>query len=334
MLDVSPLLILAERWGASVNPLHLEGKPMCAKNQHGDWILRKALSSNPLDANPLEKNFAMLSVYMDDSGSHDQSHNCVIAGYWGEVREWRRFQREWHAVLLRYGIQEFKANEFWPRLSGGRKNPPYNGWSDDKSDAYINDLLMVIESRRVFPFASGILGDQWNQLLPHHKGILTFGAVDSDVQKALLMPLSMAVVGVLNYCREGRTMNFFFDDDPRNTRLTQAIVACFGQIKARFMEEEGSTCEKIGSFGFEDSKVSPPIQAADLLAYEAHRWAKGAQGDRNFPLRDSYKRALSRARTIEDFRFADEERLAPLKKTFDDIGKQLIADLRAAGENI
>lgn len=299
-----PFILWRDGWGASVNPSYSEDTLVCAQKQHVNWILRKALSSHPLDANPFEKNFAMLSVYMDDSGSHDQSHNCVIAGYWGEVREWRRFEREWRAVLLKYGIEEFKANEFWPRLSGGRRNPPYNGWSDERSDAYINDLLTVIESRRVFPFANGILGDQWNQLLPHHKGILTYGAVDSDLQKALFMPLSMAVVRVLDYCREGRTMNFFFDDDPKNTRLTQAIVACFGQIKASFIEEGSSASEKIGSFGFEDSKVSPPIQAADLLAYEAHRWAKGAQGDQNSPTRMSYKRALSRAKTIEDFRFA------------------------------
>jgi hypothetical protein len=225
-----------------------------------------------------------------------------------------RARVEWRA--LDYGITEFKGNEFWPRISGGRRNPPYNGWTDAKADSFIDNLLKVIESRRVFPFAFGVLGEEWNKMLPHHRGALTLGAVEKDLQKALFVPLNMAILRAIGYCHPGRTVDFSFDDAPNNVRLKQAIVACFSQIKANLLADGNPAYEKVGEFGFADSIKATPIQAADLLAYEAHRYSKEARGDPSFRMRDSYIRAISRHRSPLDFQLADGPGLAPLKKKF------------------
>ncbi|HMH12193.1 MAG TPA: DUF3800 domain-containing protein [Edaphobacter sp.] len=269
----------------------------------------------------------MLKVYMDDSGSHDTSHNRVIAGYWGEVREWRRFERKWSGVIVGYGVKEFKANEFWPRISGGRRNPPYNGWTDAKADSYIDDLLKVIESRRVFPFAFGVLGEEWNKMLPHHRGALTLGAVEDDLQKSLFVPLTLAILRTLDYCHSGKSIDFSFDDDPNNIRLKQAIVACFSQIRANLLADGDPAYEKVGEFGFNDSIKATPIQAADLLAYEAHLYSKEARGNPAFLMRDSYIRATSRSRSPLDFQLADDAKFASIKRTFAEIDSQLRAEL-------
>ena len=62
----------------------------------------------------------MLQVYMDDSGSHDDSHNCIVAGYWGSVVQWSALEAEWRQVLSVYGQEEFKSNKFWRKSSGKR----------------------------------------------------------------------------------------------------------------------------------------------------------------------------------------------------------------------
>ncbi len=269
----------------------------------------------------------MLQVYMDDSGSHANSHNCVVAGYWAKVTEWRKVERQWSAVLLEFGVEEFKANEFWPRLSGGRRNPPYNGWSDEKAERFMNRLLCVIETNRIFPFAFGVIGEEWEKLAERHRWAMTLGVVAQKVRKPMFVSLTLALVRTLDYCRTGSTINYVFDDDPKNLALKEAAVNCFSQVRANLIADNDPASEKLGEFSFSDSKKAAPLQVADLLAYEAHRYAKGAKGYLEFPARESYKRALCRIRSVEDFKLVDAKRIAPLKERFKKIDNDFnIAD--------
>jgi hypothetical protein len=77
-----------------------------------NWILRRALCTHPIDQNPFDKVFCVLQVYMDDSGSHETSHNCVVGGYWGSVNHWRNFSREWDQIIAAEGLKEFKSKTF------------------------------------------------------------------------------------------------------------------------------------------------------------------------------------------------------------------------------
>jgi hypothetical protein len=97
----------------------------------------------------------MLTAYIDDSGTHDKSPNCVIGGYWGGVKEWSHFGAQWEQVLKSEGIEEFHAKEFWPRIDGKRIGP-YKGWSDERHKSFIDRLLTIIEDRNVYPFVSGV----------------------------------------------------------------------------------------------------------------------------------------------------------------------------------
>jgi hypothetical protein len=77
------------------------------------WIIKRAIATHPL-ASP-NKFFAMLQAYIDDSGSHDKAHNCLLGGYWGGVNEWRKFERKWKAVLDHFGIlAPAKRFSYWP----------------------------------------------------------------------------------------------------------------------------------------------------------------------------------------------------------------------------
>ena len=257
----------------------------------------------------------MLQVYMDDSGSHPASHNAIIAGYWGKLPAWRKFERSWSSTLKDYNVEEFKANQFWPRLSGGRRNPPYNGWSEAKSEIFMNRLLTIIEQTRIFPFALGMIGDEWQQLAEHHRWAMTLGVVGEKHRKPMIVPLEMAVMRTLKYAKNS-TVNYTFDDNPQDVHLKQAIVDCFSQIKENMRKDHDPSYDSVGDFGFSDSKKAAPLQAADLLAYEAHRYAKEAGEDKNYPVRDSYRRALTRIRSRQDFQLMDSERLAPLKELF------------------
>src|SRR6266849_2748605 len=74
------------------------------------------------------------------------------------------------------------------------------------------------------------------------------------------------------------------------------------------------TAEGLGEFTVADSKKALPLQAADLLAYEAFKYVQFAKGDKNVEVRPQYALALKNFRSIEDFRLFDEERMNGLMK--------------------
>jgi hypothetical protein len=108
---------------------------------------------------------------MDASGTHDGSHNCVVAGYWGGEKAWSAFEWDWKEVLRSEGIEEFHAKEFWPRIEGERIGI-YRGWSDDRHRIFMDRLLTVIETSRVTPFAIGVLGAEWSKQPTPYRGVL------------------------------------------------------------------------------------------------------------------------------------------------------------------
>ncbi len=61
----------------------------------------------------------MLTAYIDDSGTHNGSHNAVMAGYWAGVNQWKRFEQVWNSVLRSESVPYFHAKDFWFRKEDG-----------------------------------------------------------------------------------------------------------------------------------------------------------------------------------------------------------------------
>ncbi len=174
------------------------------------WIRGLATCAHPLSAPISDKVFVMLVAYMDESGTHDGSHNCVVAGYWGGVKEWTRFEYSWRRALNGEDIEKFHANEFWPRIDGERIGP-YKGWSDERHRGFIDKLLAVIEASNITPFAAGVLGGEWNKQPPRYHRVFT-GMNDEQLAKpgpkSLFLPFQVCVVRASGYCKPGKRMNF------------------------------------------------------------------------------------------------------------------------------
>jgi uncharacterized protein DUF3800 len=248
----------------------------------------------------------MLTAYMDASGTHDDSHNCVVAGYWGGEKAWSIFEWNWKKALQSEEIEEFHAKVFWPRINGERVGV-YRGWSDTRHAAFMNRLLTVIETSRITPFAAGVLGAEWGkQPTPYRRVFnrMTEPELSTSGPKSLFLPFQVCIVHASMYCKDGIRMHFVFDQD---SRIATQVVKVFSYIKQEMKTDEHLRFS-IGDLTFADSRVATPLQAADLLAYEAHRYAKKAQGSDDAPMRQEYRRALTRARSKHDFWLFDGPR--------------------------
>jgi len=125
-------------------------------------------------------------------------------------------------------------------------------------------------------------------------------------------------------------MHFSFDQN----RLTNPWAnICFSQLKALAIEEGAPQfAAKMGGLTFHNSRTALPLQAADLLAYEASRYVRGANGNKAFPVGPVYFRALKRFQSQEDFRLFDRERLGEFFPRFLGNHDSVEVDANAKGQ--
>lgn len=221
----------------------------------------------------------MLHAYLDDSGTHDGSPLCVIAGYFGSERHWNSFDKKWRKVIDSQGIEEFHANRFWSHI-GGANVSEYRGWERGRCNTFLRELLNVIgESHRIFPVCCTVVMDEWRVLSKDERAYLTGASFDAAGRilkagapnKPYSLPFLTVISTVMGYCKPGLRAHFSFD---KNKTFSGYALDYFREIRG-WGTDGNSILEHFGRMGeifFSDSKKSTPIQAAGLLAYESYQY--------------------------------------------------------------
>ena len=287
---------------------------MCAESQisHSHWVQQQRLLCHPMRDRG-DRIFAMLTAYMDDSGSHDNAPVCVLAGYFGGWRRWLEFEESWIAVLKKYCVKEFHAKRFWAKDPSGQRVDEYRDWTDDKASAFLNELLAIIEgSARIYPFASGVVATEWRKQTIDERRRLTGGSEmhpTGKPSKSVFLALQRCVVRVASYCKPGIKANYFIDS---NKQLDAWATICFYGLKENYRKDGGDIYLSMGTLTPDDSRIAVPLQAADLLAYEAREFSEKVleSGKAEIDMMsETYKRALVNMRSMDDFWLFDKPRL-------------------------
>jgi hypothetical protein len=265
------------------------------------WIDHRAMAAHPLGS---AKIFAMLTAYMDDSGTHASASICALGGYFGGVRRWMEFERRWLDVLTRYGVKEFHAKRFWAKTPSGERVDDYKGWSDEKADLFLNELLTAIVRTQIYPFVSGVNTKEWEKIDLADRRVFT-GATrvhpTGAPTRSIFLAFVTCVFRVASHCKPGIVIELIVDQDHRNEAWAHL---CLRGLK----RENPELAKRVGDLTFADRRMALPLQAADLIAYEANLYATTAKGDANAPMRPSYRAALSRMRSSHDFMLWDKPR--------------------------
>jgi hypothetical protein len=261
------------------------------------------------DVFPGERSFAMIVAYAG-------SHNSVIAGYWGSKNQWRRFERKWGKVLYKYKIEEFHAREFWKRNPKGEGVGDYRGWSREKLSDFIESLLKVLREVEVFPFASGVLSEEWVKRNHIDRRVFSGGHgkhMSGCPSRSQFLGFQISVFRVAQYCKPGVVAHFVMDKDPSTVGWTGL---CYANLRHIAEQDNDPIANALGPITFDDSKKCLPLQAADLLGYEAHQWAKAAyqSNDMHHKMRRTYVLALARFIDKHDFILFDAPRFANLTR--------------------
>ena len=97
---------------------------------------------------------AMLTAYIDDSGTDANSPIAVAAGFVTDIPRWERFNREWRALLSADQILDkgFHMKDFMARPRRG----VFAGWEDDRCDVLYNALIRTIDDTILMGFSAAV----------------------------------------------------------------------------------------------------------------------------------------------------------------------------------
>lgn len=273
------------------------------------------------------KIFAMMEAYLDESGIHDGAAICVIAGYFAEPREWKKFEIGWRKLLSDYLVpmREFRAKDVF------NKKGFFHKWSEKTHTAFVGRALEAILWHKVYPLSSGVVVKDFKSFslqerrymtgatLFHGRGKMAGGCPN----KPYFVPFQACVRKVTDYTpRQGRA-HFVFGLD--------RTFASYATDLFRDMKTKAPILwrKKLGNPSFPFAAETPGPQAADTIAYltYAHMTRHFSPEGWNAAPKDEIAYLLRRAKSASDFTCFNK---ACLQSMLDDL--RLIAQELGAPE--
>lgn len=198
----------------------------------------------------------MLSVYFDESYNHPTDSNpnpplvYTIAGYISTDKRWRKFQREWREVLKEAGVAFFHMSKYEARKG------EYENWPQEKRVRILKKLHSIILKYYIQSVATTVILSDYNELTEREK--LAFG--HPHVMAVIACMKDISIWG--DYFGYREPMAYIFEAGSDHEGEMNRM------FRSRAGDEEFKRHYRFGSWAFVDKRDMPPLQAADILAYE------------------------------------------------------------------
>jgi Protein of unknown function (DUF3800) len=187
-------------------------------------------------------------MYVDESGSDDESPILCIAGYIFKKKNAERLSEEWGLVLKRYKVPYFRMS----RCAHGKK--PFDGLSKERRIKMVKALIKIIRKYMVYGLAVTVSEKDYYEIMPGDDRI--GGAYTFCLRGCL------SCIWFLNegYNWGGPTAYFFESDHKHQSEANRIMnaIAITADAKAKY---------HYVAHTFSDKKDLLPLQAADLLAW-------------------------------------------------------------------
>jgi hypothetical protein len=202
---------------------------------------------------------AVLKIAMDETGIHDDAEMVAVAGYVSRPRIWRDWTKAWN--VAKRPIKIVHAADC-ANFQGEFKE----GWDKDRRDAWVSNLLPVIRDHELAGIVIGIhLKDFEAALKGHPELIEMFGTPYTAC-------FQWAISIVMDIARDhgkGERMAFVHEVNDYKGECFKAFEYVRDNLNPRKIQM---------SLAFAGKRDFPPLQAADILAYEGGKFLKNPTG--------------------------------------------------------
>jgi hypothetical protein len=186
----------------------------------------------------------MLQAFFDESGTHDESGAFVLAGLISPVEQWERLTREWQSVLARHDLQYFHT------VDCAQRKRAFRGWTRDRCNSLYIKLVRIIKRRVAFRLWAVVPLQDFKAMLG-----------DEGVGRLYWLCSVSCAMGLKHLSdQRGGRIPCTFERGGRGG----------GHALRHF--ELNADLYGLGVTQSAEKKLFPPLQAADVHAYELHKF--------------------------------------------------------------
>lgn len=243
---------------------------------------------------------AVFQVFVDESGTHDGSPALIVAAYVGRPADWRKFTKSWNFQKKPIGV--FHA------VDCANLRNEFDGWDVHRRNIYVSKLLPVIARSNIRGIVQGIVMKDFNEAMKENKRLAEiFG---NPYQVCFLWALQF----ILSSAFLAQTEEKFAIIHECN-QYTGDALAAYDYIK-----KNADWGDNLVSIAFADKKEFVPLQAADVLAYEANKRLRNVR-------EQSGRRSFAAIRpSISSIKFIDKKHMPQVIKELENLRSEIIAN--------
>jgi hypothetical protein len=215
---------------------------------------------------------SILTIYCDDSGTHPKSRVAVVAGYLGQITQWRRFEKDWKGLLAEFGVTQMHRAKL-EAFQG-----EFEGWNESRRRLFLRRCHLLMREYTKMPIGIAVIKEQFNSILPREIRDKFGGVYGWCAQEC--------IVAARIWCENHS------HDEPIQWVFESGTIG-HGQVGAMFQELHLHSEWLIKGWAFQDKSVVP-LQAADVLAYEVFKQVENqiVDGGNKYPVRVSFQQII------------------------------------------
>jgi hypothetical protein len=194
----------------------------------------------------------VLKAYMDESGTHAGSPVVTVAAYFARPRVWQGWTKEWNRA--KRPIKVVHASDC-NNLTG-----EFAGWDRERRDAWVAELLPVIPRHRIMGVAVGIHMDAFHREMQSRPDLRKLFGTPYTACFQWTVQTVMDMVGDWD---ARMSVSFIHEVNDYHSEANEAF---------RFIRDRYG--DRARGLSFTDKGDYVPLQAADVLAYEANHFLR------------------------------------------------------------
>jgi hypothetical protein len=203
----------------------------------------------------------LLKTFLDETGIHHDAEMVAVAGYIGRPKTWRDWTKDWTVHKRRVPAGRNPIKVFHSRDCANHRGE-FEGWTREDRDSYVTQLLPVIPAHELAGIVVGIHLPSFKKALDFRPELIElFGTPYA----ACFQWAITSIVEIVTDFGKGERMAFVHETNNSRGDAMKAFDFINKHLNPRSIPM---------TMGFGSKADYPPLQAADVLAYEGGKYLK------------------------------------------------------------
>ena len=193
----------------------------------------------------------LFHAYLDESGTHDGSEAVAVAGFISNTAKWEALSEDWSRALAEWEIDYFHMSDF------ENYQQQFSSWTEVQHRDRLNYLLGLIKQYTMQSVGYVLPMEAFDRIVSEEaKGVC------GDAYGMAALGCWWTVAKLAKQPQNDGYINYVMDRKSKGSGPLLQIYRSGSKV------DQWSDDTRIRGLLFHDKEDFPPLQAADIMAYE------------------------------------------------------------------